>query len=187
MKKYRPTIMGLDLSLTAPGVCIIAPQWSPEKPTSKYLSTKTLEPPRIESKDDLYGKAERLDWITTTIRQWAETFNVSRVFAENYSYGSNTATAALAELGGCVKRELYTCLELIVQPVASMSARKTLLGTIPSKSKLPKGMKLKEYVDQTLSKCCFKFGSMDEGDAFVIANHGRKLCELSYIQTGAER
>ena len=130
-----------------------------------------------------WWQVERLDWIGNRVRTFAQANGVTNVFVEGYAFGSQNAREALAELGGVVKHDLYT-MHLLVTPIVAASARKTLLGKVPSKK--TSGIAVKDYVNEKLARMGAKFDTMDEGDAYIIANAGRAALGLDRQYAGIE-
>lgn len=175
MTSPKARVLGLDLSLRGPAMCYLSARWTPP-------SDDNFETQFIEVKDKHRG-AERVELISHAIKEMCRHVEPTHVFVEEYSFSSRGAgLVGVHELGGVVKQDLWREFDLIVQPIPAASARKTLLGKLPSNAMMKaKKMKLKEHVDQQLSKMGFKFGTMDEADAFVIANHGLMLLGRPHI------
>lgn len=184
-----PTVLGLDLSLAAPAAVVLYKGWRPGDWSFRHMRAKCWAKEIEEHKEwhaGAYGAewwpAERLDWIGKQVATFARDNGATHAFVEGYAFGRQQNREALAELGGVVKRDLYARLNLMLEPVAANSARKTLLGHVPSKK--ASGIAVKDYVNHQLAKMGAKFATMDEGDAFVIANHGRMLLGLPHVGVG---
>lgn len=161
-------IVGLDLSLTGAGICVLEPRWRPGKwdhvhfLTCGESLTKTATPEQ---------KALRLLGIVSRVRDaitGARRLNPKetlKVYVENYSFGMQYGAHQLGEIGGCVR---LTCLQLgcVATPVNHSAARKFLLGVGTGK-----GIKKEVHKQLKLTGAPFKTG--DEHDAFVIANWAR--------------
>lgn len=89
----------------------------------------------------------------------------TRVYVEDYAYGSIHRGMDLGELGGAVKVALFQ-LGHVVVPVNQSTARKYLLGKLPQKDR-------GSAVAVALKDWGADFPNSDEGDAFVVANYAR--------------
>ncbi len=160
--------MGLDLSLTAPAAAVLPRGW---KPGQWNIPTKVFD-------GGITRDEGRLMMIRDGVAHYAAKHYVTHVFIEGYSYGSQNAREALGELGGVIKVALWE-IGLQAVPIPTSSARKTLLGTIKRSSLA--GAKIKDYVNAQLAKMGAQFPTMDEGDAFVVANAGRASLGLPHV------
>ena len=179
-----PTIIGLDLSLNASAAVRLGPGW---KPGNWKLESQVFVPPKFPETDKNAAAARRLEWVTAELRWWIIGGNNYfpkdlRVYVEDYAFAASVTSArAVAELVGCVKLTLWRS-GILVQPVAMNTARKALLGHVPTKK--TSGIAVKDYVNEKLARMGAKFDTMDEGDAFVIANAARSLLGLSHVGVG---
>lgn len=165
-----PVVLGLDLSLTAPAAVVLGSAWAP----GDWVHIPTCLPDTRKLRGE-----PRLIRIRTVLDIFAVSHGVSHAFVEEYAFTSrNTHLASLGELGGVVKVALYE-RGIETAPVPAATARKTLLGTI--KRSALAGAKVKDYVASQLARMGAPFTSLDIGDAFVVANHGRALLGLSHI------
>ncbi len=173
--------MGIDLSLTAPAYCIIPDRWLPDRWGMLFM---------LNLKDGI-GKRldiERVAFIVNHLRVIAQRNHVTHVFIEDYAFaapGRGRGERALAELCGVLKYTFYFDLDLTITPVHIASARKTLLGHVPTKKS--SGIPVKDYVNEALGTMGAEFETMDEGDAFVVANHGRSTLGLPHVGVDYER
>lgn len=159
------TAIGLDLSLTSPGICIIPLDWDCDMRRVQVAHFKTPEPDGTD-----YGRALRLRQLSHWIaKQLASIVGEIDCAIESLPTHNAFAIAPLAELHGVVRLHLLD--ELIETHIAPQSAaRKLLLGALPKKD-------VKVIVAATvrsISGCASWTG--DECDAFVVANW--LLCEL---------
>jgi Holliday junction resolvasome RuvABC endonuclease subunit len=171
------TVIGLDISLNGSAGVMLLPHWEPGAWASG-LVTATFAPPK-----NVTG-AERLMIVAAKIVGWVRAVKEPQVYIEDYAFAARVTSArAVAELVGCVKRDLW-CESVEVKPIAMNTARKLLLGRVPTKKK--SGIAVKDYVNHALSRMGAQFPTMDEGDAFVIANCGRSLLGLPFVGVGEE-
>lgn len=187
--KRAPVVLGLDLSLGAPAACVLSSMWKPGYWLLKSACWKSEIDEFMKARLDNgwpieRARIERLDFIAKRVAQFARlnnatSMNNAAIFVEGYAFGSQNAREALAELGGVVKLFLLKDLGIVVRPIVAASARKTLLGKVPSKK--TSGVEVKDYVNEKLARMGARFKTMDEGDAFVIANAGRAALGLSHI------
>lgn len=191
-----PVVLGLDLSLTAAAAVVLPADW---EPGDWNLPSLVVAPPEPEEDADAFH-ARRTGVIANALLRFAVEHCVTHVYVEDYAYSPQaTRGRAVAELGGVVKdyflrrtRVAWAALkqplvprpphELIVHPVNMAAARKALLGHVPSKR--TSGVAVKDYVNEKLARMGASFGTMDEGDAFVVANYGRALLGLPYVGVG---
>lgn len=151
-----PYVVGLDLSLTCPGVCIIPTDWGHDL---RRVQVHHATVP-VEGGNDAC-RANRLVWIESWLTQFIKE---GRMFAiESLPSHGAFAIGPLGELHGVVRRRLFVnnC-EVRTAPLAT--ARKLLMGKLPQKDQ-------KTIVRSTVQSFD---GSAhwtgDECDAFVVAN-----------------
>ncbi len=185
----NPIILGLDLSLTAPAAVVLGERWDPTCAFEASIDSRCWKAKLAEMAREQSKKADwpmvRWNAIAVWLIEYAVTFEVTHVFVEDYAYSAQaTAGRALAELGGVVKFRMWRELNRIVHPVNMASARKTLLGRVPAKR--TSGIAVKDFVNSKLAQMGARFGTLDEGDAFVIANHARSLLGLAHVGVGDE-
>ncbi len=188
-----PVLLGLDLSLSASAAVALPADWAPGD-----WDVPSLVVPAVEVEEDRDAfHARRTGVVANALLRFAVEHGVTDVYCEGYAYGRQNAREALAELGGVVKdyflrrgRDVWSMTaqtgevprpprEWVVRPVNMASARKTLLGKVPSKK--TSGVPVKDHVNSQLAKMGARFKTMDEGDAFVVANHARMLLGLSHV------
>lgn len=172
MNNRKKTVVGLDLSLTCPGVCIIPPNWigrDGEPDMHKVMvSHKLID---YTPRDD-HQRAERL----LMIESWASDFYLpNRVFAiESLPSHGAFAIVQLAELHGVIRR-WFRMGECDLRTAPQATARKLFMGELPKKDQ--KVMVQKTV--QSLDGCSSWTG--DECDAFVVANWLRAELGLSFL------
>jgi len=177
----KPVVMGLDLSLTAPAAVVLPARWRPgtwRMPSACWAAKIALFVHEERERADF--EPARWALLSNWVLDFARVRGATHVFVEDYAFAARrTAGRALAEFGGVVKYNFWNRQQIVVQPVVAASARKTLLGHVPSKK--TSGVEVKDYVNEKLARMGAKFATMDEGDAFIVANHGRYLLGLPYI------
>lgn len=176
----KEIVLGLDLSLTASAIVVLPTRWQPGTWSLRTFVIKTKHvPSTMPSHYIRRHQMERLDSISRFLLDAAKKTNATHVFVEDYAFAAKqTSGRAVAELGGVVKHAFWQ-EGLDVIPMNMASARKTLLGHVPAKR--TSGIAVKDYVNHALSKMGARFESMDEGDAFVVANAGRAQLGLSHV------
>lgn len=164
----RPVIMGLDLSLTGSGACIVPAGWT----LGDWRQLKTLKVGlKLEQNASPAVAVSRLEVIVEHLVKFALDHDVTHGFVEGYAYGATFSRPhALGELGGITKYEMWRRVRLPLQSVPAPQARKFLCGTVPQRK--TSGIKPKTFVAQFLYGLGARFASEDEGDAFVVANYG---------------
>ncbi len=154
-------IVGLDLSLTATGICVIDHNGNVIKTAVVGSSLKRTA--RVKE------KVERLIEIATkivnTVNGFIEDGVKPHVSIENYAFAARGAQNDLGELHGVVKSQLWLGCTIEPVMVPTLSARKTVFGkgNIPKKDVLP-----------TLDKSGKTFYDHNIADAYVVAEHVRK-------------
>jgi|SRR3990172_3057989 len=161
-------IMGLDLSLTSTGVCILSPGGDSRgflgmiAPFSRVYSGRFGF--GVTRKEDEQTRIERLIYIAKNIVEIAKSHNVELVGIENYAFSRHGANISSAELGGVVKSQLLMACKIAPTMVVASAARKDLFGTLKKKDG-----KVKDQVRAKLKADGYEFKNDDEMDAFVIA------------------
>ena len=146
-------VMGLDLSLTSTGMVVLK-------------SDGTAESMALTSE---FKDAVRLAELREKVRVAIQLYRPKLVVIEGYSFGSRTAVAGLAELGGVVKCELFEMQQpFIVVPPARL--KKFACG---------RGNAKKDEIRLAVYKRWgFEAPTTDEVDAYVLARIG--LAYLGY-------
>lgn len=141
-------ILGLDLSLTAPGVACIAP---PLQPIGRLVHV----PSRL-------GGVERLAHIATAVMNAVEECEPEHIAIEGYSFASRVASHAhaIGELGGVVRYRLHQagCTYVEIPPG---KWRKQLFG----RGNLPKD----QVRVEALKRYGIEFDSLDVLEAWCVA------------------
>lgn len=170
LPRPRRVVAGLDLSLTGAGVAVIDPvTWGMDLrcvATARYGI-------KLKGKNDTAdheARVDRLVWVVDRVVDFLAERRVTHVWVENYSFSMQNNAHQLGEMGGCVKRELRKRLGHVAMPVSNSTARKLFLGRGTGKG-------IKEIVAAKLVEIGWT-ASVDEGDAFVVANYG--LSELGF-------
>jgi Holliday junction resolvasome RuvABC endonuclease subunit len=160
------TVLGLDLSLTSPGMCVIPCGW--ELGDWGGLHCFTWVP-------EIFGQTERdrisrIVGIADFVFAYALQHHAEHVFVEQYAFSrSSSSVTKLAELGGAVRAKFYWEAQIVLQPVVASQARKLVLGKLPAKD-------AKKLTHMALASAGAGFENGDVADAFVVANFG--LSEL---------
>jgi Holliday junction resolvasome RuvABC endonuclease subunit len=134
-------IIGLDLSITSTGYCIMN-----EK---KDLMDEGL----IKTNPKSFGSdMERFDKIATSIFDKVGEHNCDGAFIENYAYGARGNLARLAELAGIIKHDFFCTWGLVpgdkLFVVAPSTLKKYILGSgVAEKSLILKTVLKKWEVD----------------------------------------
>lgn len=152
-----PRVVGVDLSHTRTGICVIAPEqgmiavraWSVGADMKQGAST--------------FLRWERMHLIAENIRGAIWNHRATHVAIEGPAFGRRFGAHLLGELSGVVKEAIFTRAnprpEVVVVP--PMQARKALLGRA-TKGKTPVRQYAKERWGFDLPP--------DEADAFALAN-----------------
>jgi Holliday junction resolvasome RuvABC endonuclease subunit len=111
--KIKPTILGLDLSLTSTGICVDGRYYA--------ITPKNL------------AGIERLDHISSAILAEIAASSVDAVIVEGYSFASRASQAhSIGELGGVVKTDLWrNGIPVVVVPPTSRAKFATGRGNAP--------------------------------------------------------
>jgi len=167
-------ILGLDLSSTCIGWCILSDNGSVEH--IHYLDLKKL--------DDLYAKA---DYFSAFLRETKEKYAIDKVFIEEPVQVYSTSTAKIISLlqrwNGMASLCIYNTMGIQPFLISSHAARKAV-GI-----KVPRGVKTKQYVYDCLKvlnvipENVFEYkktgtpkeSNFDICDAYVVAKAGYLL------------
>ena len=159
--------MGLDLSTRA-AACVVVPYgW---QGNWKDLRSAVFGEPLARDATD-QDRALRCGSIASQIVAFALVHGVGTVWIESYAYNQNKSAHTLGELGGVVRLELVLA-GLDVQTANMTSARSLLLGRLPRR-KGKRGPSAKDAVKAALGAAGASFATLDEYDAFVVANWGQ--------------
>lgn len=156
------TILGLDLSLTSTGWCVLE---------GGKIRTKGLIKPKIKG-------AERLryikDYVDNMLMQMHTRQELRLVALEGYSFGSkNTHAHSTGELGGIIKLTLLlNKIETIIVPPTCL--KKFITG----KGNAPKDIMMMK----TFAKYGIEFTNNNECDAYCLAKLGQAYLEGTDIK-----
>ena len=160
-------VLGIDLSLTACGVCVLPDNWAAGG-VCDWSAVRTCTFGRALPKDATETeRAKRLEYLTDCVANCALDLSADVAVFEQYAFNQRGAQGrAVAEAGGCMRLELHRHgFELHV--VVVTAARKTFLGELPRSKDTQK-----PAVQAQLRDMGAPFWRRpDECDAFVIANH----------------
>jgi len=169
-KKGGVRVLGIDLSLRATGLVVLADDWGQDwsrcvHQTLGYgLAKDAPEDTRIA----------RLHSMAVAIALFAMQHRPSHIAIEQYAFSRMASQAhALGELGGAVKAALWRA-GFPVRPVVAMSARKVVMGVCP-----------RNDAKRVTHLALYRMGAPkswtgDELDAWVVAN-----ALLAEVGTGA--
>lgn len=174
-----PVVVGLDLSLSRAGWCVLPGDWVPgdwaRVRVGVVVVAKRADVHRIERIARIRDRL--VDAVSTELAG-----RTAEVFVEGYAFGAAQRAAHLGELGGVLRLAVFKHAWLNLRDdVAPASARATL--GVP---RLGPG-EVKPWVLSRLgfAGAAHVFGTnpekADEADAFVIANHGRSLLGLPFV------
>lgn len=162
-------ILGFDLSLRAPAAVALPSDWKP----GDWKAVRTwLLKPKQPKQDDVRGQFERYnaiaEWATKIVGMCVVRGVKPKCYVEAYGFSKNNAQASkIMGSGEIVKLEIFRRWDIIVVPVASNTARKLFLGTVPKKD--PKIV----VQDVLFNKCKAPKGwDENQADAYVVANWG---------------
>lgn len=175
--KENTSVVGLDLSLTGAGICVLAPAWVPGGWEHMWSARIGQSLPNSATPAQ---RLERLEFIGDSIVRAIEPHIAEGpvfVALEDYSFGMAHKAHQLGELGGVIKMLIRIHFDLVAQPINHTTARKFLIGRGTAKG-------IKEEVTRKvqglrgrglIAQCPLR--SSDEVDAFVIANYARSMSE----------
>jgi hypothetical protein len=156
------TIVGLDLSLTAAGMCALPFNWGGDWEKARFGLTGYTLASKTQAE-----RIARIVRVTEAVERFvaAQPGKVT-VFIEGYAFSKRTTSATkLAELGGAVRFVLGTELGIIAEEMTASRARAYVLGKLPQKDQ-------KAITQATVREFCPLKLTGDEVDAFVVANAG---------------
>ncbi len=163
-------IVGLDLSLRAPGVAILPNQW--DLSGDAVFTCVVKDAPKSSCRGERYTKIAGR--IVTVIAANVGALTSTRVFIEAaaFSRGHQSAHLELAELGGAVRSALWKELGLRTEDITASHARAVLLGKIPrGTSSAMQKARVREAFER--AGAVFTAKGFDESDALAIANAAR--------------
>ena len=160
--------MGLDLSTSATGVCIVTTDGQGgvkilHHETIGYKADPKLKTLTKSGKSKTLTRAQladRLLYISNRIVGLAINFGVNRVAREGYAYGKNSrSVSVLAELGGVVAVDLFRRVEL---PMIHLTVGQCRKFTVE------KGYGDKKRAIKAMKKLGLQFDTDDEYDAYAV-------------------
>lgn len=144
------TVLGLDLSLSAPGIALVQP---PEAPQGLLVKVGKVT------------GAERLMLIGHAVRDAVMQMRPDLVAIEGYSYGSESQAHAIGELGGVVRYLLHDlCQPFMVIPPAQW--RKQLFG---------RNCRKDEVAKEAFKRYGIEFPELDVLEAWCVGTAGLRL------------
>lgn len=167
-------VLGIDLSARSAAVVAIDSGWDGKWSRVEWLLCGQSLP---RGASDL-SRVQRCEHIARSLVEFAKRKGASVAWIESYGFNQAVAAHTLAEVGGVVRLELVRAgIEIHTAQMAT--ARKLLLGRVPSSRKEGKGAaKRAVYATLTAAGARLPTGDagMDVADAIVCANFG--LSEL---------
>ncbi len=182
------TVLGLDLSLKATGACVLIGH-SLETPVIKtYLLSR-------DKVSGVEAAVKRLLSISDDIIDIIKKDNIMSVIIEAPAQNQKWQAAAIGELHGVVKADIYRKTGIIPMVEQATKLRKMVVGSVPSirttvKGKDGKDKKVADYgvikgkrkgtvkkatikdiIEHRLEELGFTFPSQDEMDAYVAARY----------------
>jgi hypothetical protein len=154
-------VVGLDLSLTGAGMVAVPSFWGGDwNRVAHHTFGEKL--PRDAEEALRIGRLTR---ISAAVVEFARRHGATDIAIEGYAFASMQSHAhSLGELGGVVRHQVVHQLGIVPSSVPVHSGRKLLLGKVPRKD-------AKIATRAFLTKAGMPASwSMDEGDAFVVAN-----------------
>lgn len=178
MTRPAAFVVGLDLSLTSAGLCVIPTAW--EVCDWSRVVCRTIAPE--ERGASAVERVERIRKVWAGILQETEFTGAKaelHFFCEGYSFGSANRAHHLGELGGFVRGSIYE-LSLkrrvtLHNDVPPASWRKLLLGKNPRTG-------AKQAAHDMIRAAGLITSTGDEADAFGVANFG--LTKLGFVSMG---
>lgn len=163
ISKDAVSVMGLDLSHTSTGICLI----SNVSMTGELFIEARSVGADLPKTATLQQKWERMHMIAMEIRAMVKGAGVRHLGIEGAAYGYAQNAYFLGNLTGVVLEAILGDVDLVPPPalhvIAPLQGRKKLMG---------RGVKDKKLVQQFLrEKCGLDFPNGDVADSFVIANY----------------
>ena len=168
-------VLGLDLSLTGTGLCVIPADWGCN--WDKCITAKLGA--TLDHGASLSDELVRLDEIRSGVLRFCADHYVTHVWVEQYAFSARQSRShALGEVGGVVKLALHR-RSMPLQTVVVSQAR-SILGKVPRKDSKVHTRALLTAMGAPVA------WDGDEADAFVVANWGlSELDEACIIGPGA--
>lgn len=163
MRKGGGMIVGIDLSLTATGICYLRSKQEIKK--NKTILVKTKE-----------RGIGRLINIRTNLEELINNINPNIVVLEDYSFNSRSGQCfSIGELGGVIKTMLYESLfgfDILLIPPTCL--KKFVTGSGKSNKEI--------MMVKTLSKYGLEFTDNNLCDAFGLVMIGKAVIEGTIIK-----
>lgn len=168
-------VLGLDISSRSTATVAIPLSWDGKWSRVEW---HVCGQPLPRGASDL-ARAQRCEFIASAIVGFAKRKGASVAWIEGYGFSRNTSAHTLAEVAGVVRLELVRA-GIEIHTANMGSARKLLLGKVPSSRTQGKGAAKKAVYAQLVAHGArlpvVSKGGFDVADAIVCANHG--LAEL---------
>lgn len=170
-RPHNGSIVGLDLSLRATACAAIPLDWATQDLAAVRMKILGAELTKTATREETI---DRMIDIADGVIKFCHEVQARGVFLEDHAFGMGGQNAnQTIEMTGIVKAWLREHWGVAAIPVASASARKTLLQHVPSSRGQPKGF-VKKFVARNVQRLgpVAQAWTLDEIDAFVVANHG---------------
>lgn len=168
--KETKTVLGLDLSLSSTGMCIISAgeQDKPFRFDTQTVAFKAKGATKSKSGRSAsltdQQKIERLMFIRDEVHAAIREFEVDEVAIEGYAFSRHSSSVTgLAELGGVVRVEILEQFGIVPMTLTVSQCRAFIVG---------RGKVTKKQAQDWLKEQDLNFGSEDEGDAYVVGLTG---------------
>jgi len=156
-------IAGLDLSLSRTGIAVLFPGFMSNENLMDGICFEHIVVAKLKN-NDIQSRIERIIYISDEIIKILNSYCVTHVAVENYAYGraGYGRVFDLAELGGHVKCEIFSKMNIIPDILQISTIRKHLMGRCRRNN--PKGQVL-----SFLKRVGIVVNNNDEADAFAVA------------------
>ena len=152
-----PNLMGLDLSLTGTGVCVVSPD-------GEVVDQVQLGVP-MTRKANVTQLTNRLLFIVNGILEVKTRSKVGRYAIEDYAYGAKGSQNDLAELHGAVMVQMAIRFEMYAERYSWSTLRKEILG---------RGNFPKDDILPALRERGMDLRTADIADAYLVAERLRR-------------
>lgn len=177
-------VVGLDLSIRATGVCTLSGD-----PGSPLVRTQLIPQDQVKGEE---ARTKRLIAIADAILLILRAENAEHVIIEAPAKNQVWQMAAIGEVHGVVKTEIYKALGVVAQVEQATKMRKLVIGTIekkfeeftdkkgkakrrisygmlPGRAGKPRRATVKDIIELRLRDRGLVFPTQDEMDAYVAA------------------
>ena len=164
------SVVGLDLSLRATSACALPLGWDHDLSTVRFRRVGHALGVDASARE----RIERWCTICDGLLDFCREVQARHVYIENHAFGAGGARAyETIEMTGTVKKALFEDWGVVLEPIAAVTARKTLLQQLPSLRGRPRGF-MKAHVVRNVKRLGgpTEAWTDDDVDAFVVANHG---------------